>query len=72
MAYKQSEDSDMGLVDAQAEYGSPGEDNHAWHETSVDQVPVHRHSLDQRMWVRSRSIIEREHAMEGFGEELYV
>jgi hypothetical protein len=72
MAYKKSEDSDMGLVDAQAEYDSPGEDNHAWHETSVDQVPAHWHSLDQRVRVRSRSVIEREHAMEGLDEELYV
>jgi hypothetical protein len=71
MANEEPEDGDMGLVDAQAQYGSPRKDNHARHETSVDQVPVHRHSLDQRVRVRYRAIVEGEHAMEGFDEELY-
>jgi hypothetical protein len=72
MAYKKSEDSDMGVVKAQAQYGSPRKDNHSGNEASVDQVPVDWHSLDQRVGVGSRSIVERKHAMEGFDKELHV
>lgn len=71
MADEEPKEGDMGVMHAQAQDGSPCKDNQARHKTSVDQVPLHRHSLNQRMRVGFRTVIEREHAMEGFGEELY-
>ena len=71
MAYEESEDGNMDLMNAQAQCDSPQKDNQAWYETSVDQVPLHRYPLDARVWIRFRAVIEGEHAMEGFDEELY-
>lgn len=71
VAYEESEDGNMGLMNAQAQYGSPCKDNQAWYETSIDQVPLHRYPLDARVWIGFRAVIEGEHAMEGFDEELY-
>ena len=71
MAYEESEDGNMGLMNAQAQYGSPRKDNQAWHEASIDQVPLHRYPLDGRVWIGFGAVIEGEHAVEGFDEELY-
>lgn len=71
MAYEESEDGNMCLMNAQAQYGSPRKDDQAWYETSIDQVPLHRYPLDVRVWIGFRAVVEGEHAMEGFDEELY-
>jgi hypothetical protein len=71
VAYEESEDGNMGLMNAQTQCDSPRKNNQARHETSVDKVPLHRYPLDARVRIGFGAVIEGEHAMEGFDEELY-
>jgi hypothetical protein len=71
VAYEESEDGNVGLVDAQAQHDSPRKDNQAWYETSIDQVPLHRYPLDACVWIGFGAVVEGEHEMEWFDEELY-
>src|SRR2546423_3624616 len=72
MADKESEDTDMSLMDAQAQCRSPRKDNHAWNETGVDQIHANGDPLNQCKGIGFGAVIEGEHAVEWFDEKLYV